>query len=111
MQASEAKAPPLTNGPEGIIRVAGTRVSLETVVYAFEAGSSAEEIAEQYPSLTLGAVYAVIAYVLDNRASVDAYVAARRGKADALRGAIEERWPAEGLRARLLSRQAKAPGG
>ena len=110
MQAFEAKVPPLTTGPEGVIRVAGTRVSLETVVYAFDAGSSAEEIAEQYPALSLGNVYAVIAYLLDNRDSVDVYVAARREKAEALRGEIEERWPAQGLRARLLARQAKAPG-
>jgi len=32
MQAFEPKLPPLTTGPDGAIRVAGTRVSLETVV-------------------------------------------------------------------------------
>src|SRR6187551_1184173 len=74
MQAFEARLPPLTNGPDGVIRVAGTRVSLETVVYAFDAGSSAEEIVEQYPSLSLSNVYAVISYALDNRQSVDEYV-------------------------------------
>jgi uncharacterized protein (DUF433 family) len=111
MQAFEAKPPPLTTGPEGVIRVSGTRVSLETVVYAFDSGSTAEEIVQQYPSLSLSNVYAIISYVLDNRESVDAYVAERRKLADALRAEIEARWPSHGLRARLLARGAKAPGG
>lgn len=111
MQAFEAKPPPLTTGSEGVIRVSGTRVSLETVVYAFDSGSTAEEIVQQYPSLSLGNVYAVISYVLDNRESVDEYVARRRAVADALRAEIEARWPPQGLRERLLARGAKAPGG
>jgi uncharacterized protein (DUF433 family) len=111
MQAFEAKPPPLATGPEGAIRVSGTRVSLETVVYAFDAGGTAEEIVQQYPSLSLGNVYAIISYVLDNRQSVDDYLARRRQQADALQAEIEERWPPQGLRARLLARGAKAPGG
>ena len=111
MQAFEAKPPPLTTGPEGAIRVSGTRVSLETVVYAFDVGGTAEEIVQQYPSLSLGNVYAIISYVLDNRQSVDEYVARRREQADTLQGEIEARWPPQGLRARLLARGAKAPGG
>lgn len=111
MQAFEAKPPPLGSGLEGVIRVLGTRVSLETVVYAFDSGSTAEEIVQQYPSLSLGNVYAVISYVLDNRQSVDEYVARRRAEADALRAEIEARWPPQGLRERLLARGAKAPGG
>ena len=38
MQAFEANPPPLTTGPEGVIRVSGTRISLETVVYAVIGG-------------------------------------------------------------------------
>lgn len=36
---------------DGVVRVAGTRVTLDTVVAAFEEGATAEEIAQQYPSL------------------------------------------------------------
>lgn len=111
MQAFEAKPPPLVTGPEGVIRVSGTRVSLETVVYAFDSGSTAEEIVQQYPSLSLGNVYAVISYILDNRQRIDEYIVRRRDEADALRGKIEERSPPDGFRARLLARGAKAPGG
>jgi uncharacterized protein (DUF433 family) len=111
MQAFESRLPPLATGPDGIICVAGTRVSLETVVYAFDAGSSAEEIVEQYPTLSLSNVYAVISYALDNRQSVDEYVALRRQGTDALRAEIEKRWPARGLRDRLLARGKKASPG
>lgn len=111
MQAFEAKPPPLTSEPDGAIRVSGTRVSLETVVSVFDAGSSAEEIVEQYPSLSLGNVYAIIAYVLDNRQSVDAYVAERRRQSDVRQSEVEARWPPHGLRARLLARGGKAPSG
>jgi uncharacterized protein (DUF433 family) len=110
MQAFEAKPAPLFRDPDGVIRVAGTRVSLETLVFAFDAGSTAEEIVQQYPSLELSATYAVISYVLDNRAEVDAYVAKRREDAGALQGQIEGQLPPNGMRARLLARRHPPAG-
>lgn len=44
---------PLTIGEDGVIRIGKTRVTLDTVVYAFQDGATAEEIASQYPSLDL----------------------------------------------------------
>ena len=106
MQAFEAKPPPLTTGPDGVVRVAGTRVPLETIVTAFDAGATAEEIAQQYASVDLASVYAVISYVLDHRREVDEYVAARRDAAAEMRGEIEARFPPAGVRARLLARRS-----
>ncbi|MEP0758427.1 DUF433 domain-containing protein [Trichocoleus sp. DQ-A2] len=40
----------------------GTRVTLDTVVAAFNSGATAEEIVFQYPSLQLANIYAVISY-------------------------------------------------
>jgi len=62
---------PLTIGEDGVIRVGKTRVTLDTVVYAFQDGATAEEIASQYPSLDLSDVYLVIAYYLKHRAEVE----------------------------------------
>ena len=42
---------PLTVDSDGVIRVAGTRVTLDSVVLAFLDGATAEEIAQQYPSI------------------------------------------------------------
>jgi uncharacterized protein (DUF433 family) len=110
MQAFEAKPAPLFRDADGTIRVSGTRVSLETLVFAFDTGATAEEIVQQYPSLELSATYAVISYVLDNRTDVDAYVANRREDARALQGQIEGHSPAQGIRARLLAR-SRPPAG
>jgi len=105
MQAFEARPAPLFREADGTIRVSGTRVSLETLVTAFDAGATAEEIVQQYPSLELSATYAVISYVLDHRVDVDAYVAKRREDARTVQGQVEAHSPPRGIRARLLARR------
>ncbi len=60
---------------EGGYRIAGSRVSLDSVVHRFREGLSAESIAECFPALTLEQVYGAIAYYLANQAKVDAYLA------------------------------------
>ncbi|MBI3823770.1 MAG: DUF433 domain-containing protein [Planctomycetes bacterium] len=47
---------------------------LDSVVVAFHQGHSPETIQQQYPALTLEAVYGSIAYYLANAAEVDAYL-------------------------------------
>lgn len=108
MQALDAPRAPLSEDEHGVIRVGGTRVSLESVVTAFDHGASAEEIVERYPTLALQAVYATISYVLANRAAVDAYLGRRRDEVEALRREAEERFPAKGLRAQLMARRENA---
>ncbi len=108
MQAFQAKPPPLETGADGVIRIVGTRVALETVVTAFDAGATAEEIAQQYASIGLASVYAVISYVLDHRGEVDAYVMRRREAAAQVKADVEASMPADGMRARLLARRSAA---
>ncbi|HKV38155.1 MAG TPA: DUF433 domain-containing protein [Blastocatellia bacterium] len=61
-------------------RVTGTRVSLDSVVYAFWNGASAEAISQSYPELTLEQVYGTIAYYLAHHAVIDDYI--RQGETD-----------------------------
>jgi uncharacterized protein (DUF433 family) len=61
--------PPLSADADGVIRVNQTRVTLETVVMAFLEGATAEEFVQQYPSLSLAATYATIAYYLNHQAA------------------------------------------
>src|SRR5918996_5881260 len=63
---------------DGAYVVAGTRVSLDSVVYAFPEGQSAEAIAQAFPVLTLERVYGAIAYYLAHRDEVDRYLEGRR---------------------------------
>ena len=55
---------PLVTDLDGVIRVGATRVTLDTVIAAFQEGMTAEGIVEQYPSLRLADVYSVIGYFL-----------------------------------------------
>lgn len=58
----------------GVFRVGGTRVSFDSVVYAFLEGHSPETIAQQYPALTLEDVYGAITFYLGNREEVNQYL-------------------------------------
>lgn len=95
---------PLTTSPEGVVRITGTRVPLETVVRAFHQGVTPEEIVQDFPSVSLAQIYAVLAYYLAHRADVDAYVAERVAFSEQARLAHEARFDPTGIRARLLAR-------
>ncbi|HIK06324.1 MAG TPA: DUF433 domain-containing protein [Trichormus sp. M33_DOE_039] len=60
--------------------LAGTRISLDSVVYAFLNGDSPENIAQNFPLLCLEQVYGAIAFYLANRELVDAYL--KEGEAE-----------------------------
>jgi uncharacterized protein (DUF433 family) len=99
---------PLREDAGGVIRVGSTRVTLDAVIAAFAAGAIAEEIAQRYPTLDLGDIYAVIAYYLHHRAEVDAYLAEQRRQAAQVRREQEARFDPTGLRERLLARRRAA---
>lgn len=96
---------PLRADPEGVLRISGTRVTLDTVVASFDRGATPEEIATQYPSLQLPEVYAVIAYYLTHRTELEAYLSRRREQAALVRAENERRFPPHGIRERLLARR------
>ncbi len=96
---------PLAADIYGVVRVANTRVTLDTVVTTFLEGCTAEEIAEQYPSLQLSDIYWVISYYLRHQDDVQDYLAERQRQSAAIQQEIEQRFDPIGLRDRLLSRR------
>ena len=64
MENLVAQTPPISRDGDGVVRVGGTRVRLETVIGAYENGCTPEEILFKYPALNLPDSYAVIAYYL-----------------------------------------------
>ena len=96
---------PLRIDGDGVVRVGGTRVTLETIVRVFLEGNTAEEIADQFPTVKLSDVYATIAYYLDHRPDVDAYLAQVLAEEEAVRLEVERRRPSHELRDRLLRRR------
>lgn len=103
--AIEREHVPLVTTADGAVVVTGTRVSLEAIVTAFLAGSTAEEIVQQYPTVPLADVYATITYFLRHRDEVTAYLAQRRAVRDNVRSENERRFDPAGVRARLLARR------
>ena len=68
--------------------VTGTRVSLDSIVFAFLDGLSPETIVtECFPVLTLEQVYGAITYYLAYRADIDRYLQQVDAEFDALRHA------------------------
>jgi uncharacterized protein (DUF433 family) len=96
---------PLQADSGGVVYVAGTRVTLETVIAAFSEGATAEEIAQQYPSLNLADIYAVIGYYLRHSEEVAAYLQQRKVQAVTARKQNELRYDPHGVRSRLMSRR------
>lgn len=103
----EMQLPPVQMDEDDVLRVGKTRVTLDTIVAAFHEGVSAEEIAQQYPSLPLSDIYAAIGYYLQNRRQVEAYLSERKRQAEEVRNVNEAKFNTQGLRERLLARQSK----
>jgi len=97
---------PLQMDADGVIRIGNTRVTLDTIVMAFLEGATAEEIAQQYPSVSLTDVYYTIGYYLRRQAEVEAYLNRRRWQAERVRRQNESRFDPTGIRERLLARRA-----
>ncbi len=66
-------------------RIRGTRVSLDSIVYAFLRGASPESIANSFPALTLEEVYGAITYYLAHQTKIDAYLQEGEREFEALR--------------------------
>jgi uncharacterized protein (DUF433 family) len=56
---------------DGHYYVSGTRVSLDSVVYAFLRGESPEGSVESFPALKLEQAYGAVAYYLAHQQTVD----------------------------------------
>lgn len=90
---------------EGVLKVGDTRVSLDTVVYAFNRGEDAAQIQEQYDSMSLAQVHAAIAYYLHNKAEVDAYIVRHSATREGFWKDHKAKHPPKITREMLLARQ------
>lgn len=96
----------ITVNEAGVWRVAGSGVSVDSVLYAFNSGSSPEEIVWQYDTLDLKRVYALIAYYLHNRERVDKYLEESEKETKRILRKIDKDFPTPpALREKLLARR------
>lgn len=111
LESYVAQPPPLDETEQGVIRLRGTRVTLDTVVYAYNSGMAPEDMVRSYDTLNLRDVYAAITYYLDHKVPVDAYIKRREAEAAELRQKIEASQPSNAeFRARLQARLAAKSG-
>jgi uncharacterized protein (DUF433 family) len=78
---------------DGAYVVSGTRVFLDSIVYAFLEGQSAEAIAQAFPVLSLEQVYGAITHYLAHRDDIDRYLESRRQDFAAARQAARDADP------------------
>jgi uncharacterized protein (DUF433 family) len=101
---------PLRLTEDGTIRIADTRVSLDSVVHHYKLGATAEQIAQSFV-LDLADVYAAIAYYLSHEEAVEEYLREQERLGDEIQKKIEsdpqyQKRSAE-LRARILARKSE----
>lgn len=77
----------------GAYRITGTRISLDSVVYAFLNGQTPESIMQSFPLLTLEQVYGAITFYLSHRDEIDTYLKQGEEEFEALRQAAREADP------------------
>lgn len=78
---------------EGAYRIAGTRVSLDSVVYAFRRGASPESIQRSFPSLSLEQIYGAITFYLAHQEEIDRYLLDGEAEHEKLRAASRAEHP------------------
>jgi len=106
-QLTLTQTPPLVQEEDGTVRVNGSRITLDTIVGAFQKGATADQIQDSFPSLSLREIYGAIAYYLEHQAEVEDYLKLRREEAEALRREIESQQDVAGFRERLRARRAQ----
>ena len=108
----ETISTPLVVTEQGIIRVKGSRVSLDSIIHHFKLGATAEQIVQSFPSLSLGDVYSSIAYYLTHRQEIEAYMEQQETAADALQAQLasnpDYQVEIAELRSRMLGRWTAA---
>lgn len=106
----EAELPPLKM-VDGVARVAGTRVPLDTIISEYKMGETPEKIVDSFSTVSLADAYALIGYYLRHQPEVDEYLRQSQERSEQVRRENEARFPQEGIRERLLARRANTENG
>lgn len=98
---------PLRRDARGVIRVGGTRVTLESVLGAYREGESPEGILDRFPALDLAGIHSTIAWYLEHLEEADSYLDRSRLEGKGNRAKAQRRAPASRLLARLRARRRR----
>ena len=73
--------------------ITGTRISLDSVVLSYLNGESPENVAQNFPLLSLEQIYGAIAFYLSNRDIIDVYLERSEAEFQQLQQACREKSP------------------
>ena len=62
----------------GRLRLEGTRITVDRIATLYKQGLSAEDISQTYPHLSMGQIYAALAYYHENHDEIEAVLASER---------------------------------
>jgi uncharacterized protein (DUF433 family) len=101
---------PWTFWEDGSIRIGRWRVTLDSVVRELASGSTAEQVEDGLPTLSLREIYGAISFYLKHEDQVEEYLQRRDQEAARVRAEIEDRPRIAALRRRLRERYARLKG-
>ena len=91
--------------------VTGSRVSLDSIVYAYLRGDSPEGIAESFPVLSSEQIIAALDYYAANRDAVNHYLAEGRADFEALRREWQQTHPSLHAKLAEAKQRSHTPSG
>lgn len=77
----------------GAYRITDSRVSLDSVIYAFLKGEAPEAIAQNFPVLRLAEVYGAIVWYLEHQDEFDKYLSQADERHEQLKRELFEKYP------------------
>ncbi len=98
---------PLIQWTDGTIRITNSRVPLDSIIYHFKLGATAEHIQDSFPSLTLREIYGAIFYYLENTATVEEYLRQQAQAEEEGARFIEQNFDTQALRERISARRSQ----
>ncbi|MGD0221312.1 MAG: DUF433 domain-containing protein [Terriglobia bacterium] len=99
---------PLTLWEDGSIRIGSSRIPIDSIVREFTSGATAEQIHDDFPSLSLREIYGAISYYLDHPDRVEEYLLRREQEAAKVRPEVEDLARAGALRRRIREQTAQS---
>lgn len=69
----------------GVVRIAGSRSRVIDIVLDTRCGLTPQQIAEEYPHLSLAQIHAALSYYYDHKDAVDAEIERQRAEVERMR--------------------------
>jgi uncharacterized protein (DUF433 family) len=111
LELEKTMTAPLTEWKDGTIRVTGSRVPIDSILYHFKLGAVPEQIVYMFEGLRLADIYGVIAYYLSHQETVEKYLQDQEAKEGAFLQQLESdpeyQRERRGFRERLMARWTK----